>query len=108
MAANLLRQYYERIEEANRLFTAYKAGWKTDRGMVYVVFGVPGYVERTIEGEVWHYDYTEQDPAGRFVFERPLAYGTGDPFGHLVLVRRPAYEQAWTRAIARWRRGGVQ
>jgi len=107
VAANLLRQYYERVEEANRLFTAYKEGWKTDRGMIYVVFGAPEYVERTLEGEVWHYGYAEQDPAGRFAFERPLGYGGDDPFGHLVLVRQPVYERAWTRAIDRWRRGAV-
>lgn len=104
-AANLLRQYYERVEEANRLFTSHKEGWKTDRGMVYVVLGAPVYVERTIEGEVWHYGYAEQDPASRFVFERPFAHDRADPFGHLVLVRQPVYERAWTRAIERWRRG---
>ena len=107
VAANLLRQYYERVEEANRLFTSHKEGWRTDRGMVYVVLGAPAYVERTLEGEVWHYDVAEQDPSGRFEFERPLAYDRADPFGHLVLVRQPVYERAWTRAIERWRRGAV-
>lgn len=104
-AANLLRQYYERVEEANRLFTSHKEGWKTDRGMIYVVFGAPAYVERTFEGEVWHYAVAEQDPSGRFVFERPFAHDRADPFGHLVLVRQPIYERPWTRALERWRRG---
>ena len=103
VAANLLRQYYERVEEANLLFTSHKAGWKTDRGMLYVVFGAPEFVEVTFEGEVWHYSYDAEDPASTFVFQRADAYG--DPFGHYVLVRQPIYERNWTQAIDRWRRG---
>ena len=76
------------------------------RKALYVVFGAPAYVEQTFEGEVWHYDLTGQDAAATFVFERP-AYGRDAPFNHLVLVRQPVYERAWTRAIARWRRGEV-
>jgi GWxTD domain-containing protein len=105
VAQNLLRLYYERVEEANLLFTSAKAGWKTDRGMVYVIFGAPEYVEETIDGEVWYYGYGEQDPASTFVFERADYYGGRSPFGHYVLVRQPVYEQAWARALRRWREG---
>lgn len=107
VAANLLRLYYERVEEANLLFTSVKPGWKTDRGMVYVVFGAPGYVEETMEGETWYYGYGEQDPASTFTFERADYYGDGDPFGQYVLLRQPVYERAWTRAIDRWREGSA-
>ncbi|MEP0545898.1 MAG: GWxTD domain-containing protein [Rhodothermales bacterium] len=103
VASNLLRQYYERVEEANLLFTSYKLGWKTDRGMLYVIYGAPDYVEVTFEGEVWHYGYDPENPATSFIFER--VDEAGDGFGHYVLVRQPLYEQAWTRAIDRWRRG---
>ncbi len=106
VAATLLKTYYERVEEANRLFTSVKPGWKTDRGMVYVVFGAPEYVERTFEGEVWTYAYGTQDPASTFAFERADSYtGSATAFGHSVLVRQPAYERAWTRAVQRWREG---
>ncbi|MEM1041519.1 MAG: GWxTD domain-containing protein [Bacteroidota bacterium] len=106
VAANLLRTYYERVEEANRLFTSVKPGWKTDRGMVYVVFGAPEYVERTFEGEVWYYAYGAEDPASTFAFERADYYsGSADPFGHHVLVRQAAYERPWVRAVQRWREG---
>ncbi len=105
VAQNLLRTYYERVEEANRLFTSVKPGWKTDRGMVYVVFGAPEYVETTFEGEVWYYAYGADDPASTFVFERADYYGTADPFGHYILVRQPAYERAWVKAVQRWREG---
>lgn len=107
VASNLLRLYYERVEEANLLFTSHKAGWKTDRGMVYVIFGAPGYVEETFDGEVWYYGYGEQDAVSTFVFERADYYGDRSPLGHYVLVRQPAYERAWARALDRWRRGAA-
>jgi GWxTD domain-containing protein len=107
VASNLLRLYYERVEEANLLFTSHKAGWKTDRGMVYVIFGAPGYVEETFDGEIWHYGYGEQDAASTFVFERADYYGDRSLPGHYVLVRQPVYERAWRRALDRWRRGAA-
>ena len=36
-----MRRYYARVEEANLRFSAFKPGWKTDRGMVYVRYGEP-------------------------------------------------------------------
>ena len=106
VASNLLRLYFERVEEANLLFTSHKLGWKTDRGMVYIVFGAPGFVERTFEGEVWHYGYGEE-AASTFVFERADYYGAQRALQHFVLVRQPVYERTWARALDRWRRGAA-
>ena len=105
VAADLLRQYYERVEDANLLFTEAKAGWKTDRGMIYIIFGTPSYVEQTFEGAVWHYPSSTQDPASVFTFERVRGGATQDAFEHYVLIRQPIYERAWVRALERWRRG---
>lgn len=33
--------YYQRVEAANRLFTNYKEGWKTDPGTYYILYGPP-------------------------------------------------------------------
>jgi GWxTD domain-containing protein len=107
VAANLLRLYYERVEESNLLFTSHKSGWKTDRGMIYIIFGAPGYVEETFDGEVWYYGYGEQDAASTYVFERADYYSDRGPSGHYVLVRQPVYERAWARALNRWRRGAA-
>jgi GWxTD domain-containing protein len=107
VAQNLLRLYYERVEEANLLFTSYKPGWKTDRGMIYVIFGAPDYVEESLDGQVWYYGYGEQNPASTFAFERAGYRGDPSPFGHYVLVRQPVYERAWTRAVDRWREGAA-
>ncbi|UOQ72318.1 GWxTD domain-containing protein [Hymenobacter cellulosilyticus] len=40
-ARQLIRTYYGRVAAANQLFTAHKAGWMTDRGMLYIVLGAP-------------------------------------------------------------------
>jgi GWxTD domain-containing protein len=40
-AKEFIRNYYRRVEWANFYFTSYKEGWKTDRGMIYMLFGLP-------------------------------------------------------------------
>jgi GWxTD domain-containing protein len=109
-AADVLRRYYERVEEANLLFTTYKEGWKTDRGMVYVLLGPPEYVEPTPAEERWHYAYGSGEALSSFVFER-VSYSEGRPrpaFESWVLVRTSAYEEVWRRAVRRWREGQVR
>lgn len=106
-AADVLKRYYTRVEEANRLFSTYKAGWKTDRGMVYIVRGAPLYTEDRLDREVWHYSYSEADPAETFLFERVQAGGGSGPFQNHLLVREPHYQRTWTRIVDRWRDGEV-
>ncbi len=59
-----MEEYYSRVEYANEHFSHYQAGWKTDMGMVFILFGSPNNVERhpfDIDSkpyEVWaYYDY---------------------------------------------------
>lgn len=71
-------EYYARIAYANEHFAAGKAGWKTDRGHIYIAFGKAdnidshpsgGSYERPMEEgggntstypfETWHYRYIE-------------------------------------------------
>jgi GWxTD domain-containing protein len=107
VAANLLKLYYGRVEEANLFFTNYKEGWKTDRGMIYVVLGPPLYVENRIDSEVWYYSYGDRDPTRTFVFERVRAFQVDAYFDHFILQRRPYYHQEWNRAVEKWRNGTV-
>lgn len=55
-ARSAIRRYYNVVEQANILFTDFKPGWKTDRGMLYTVFGLPDEVYRTGNSEEWYYD----------------------------------------------------
>lgn len=56
-----LLEYYRRIEYANKNFSHYIEGWKTDMGMVYVYLGTPNNIDRhpfEIDSkpyEVWEY-----------------------------------------------------
>jgi GWxTD domain-containing protein len=42
----LMEEYYRRVDYTNRNFTTFRPGWKTDRGMVYIILGPPNEVER--------------------------------------------------------------
>ncbi len=101
-ARNLMKQYYTRVEEANLRFSAYKEGWKTDRGMIYVVFGPPGYIDYEFRKEIWVYDI-----GIRFIFQRVTPFKPDEPFENYLLSRSTAYEYYWDRAVARWRSGDV-
>lgn len=58
-AKSAIRLYYDGVEAANLLFTDYKPGWQTDRGMIYMIFGKPEQVTRTDNAEIWRYDTTQ-------------------------------------------------
>ena len=42
----IMQEYYERVDYANKNFSHFMEGWKTDRGNVYIVFGEPSNIER--------------------------------------------------------------
>ncbi len=51
-------QYYLRIAHANMTFGFGKtAGWKTDRGRIYIIYGAPDEVEQQGLAETWQYHY---------------------------------------------------
>ena len=106
-AAEALRTFYARVEEANRLFSTQKAGWKTDPGAVYVLFGPPDDVRPTPTGEAWTYRRRAAAPP-QVVFERTAEpFVEGSPVPVLTLRRDRAYEGAWRAARASWRVGRV-
>ena len=52
-ARTLIREYYTRVESANNYFTSYTEGWKTDRGIIYIIFGSPNVVYKNKSYENW-------------------------------------------------------
>lgn len=42
----LMNEYYKRINTANDRYSHYIDGWKTDMGMVYIIYGEPSNIER--------------------------------------------------------------
>lgn len=56
-AKKKLALFYMRVMEANNLFSNYKAGWKTDLGMIYILLGQPVTVQWQPTGLTWYYYY---------------------------------------------------
>ena len=107
LAAATVRAFYERVEEANRLFATYKDGWKTDPGMLYVLLGAPRYVEATPDGERWSYAVGGGQPSV-FVFERTAGrIYENAPFRVLTLERSRVYHDLLRRLQRQWRAGVV-
>lgn len=73
----LMEEYYARVAYANKNFGHYMEGWRTDMGMVYIIFGPPSNVERhpfdldSKPYEIWLYD--EQNR--QFVFIDASGFG---------------------------------
>lgn len=103
-AKDLIRAYYTRVEEANIFFSTYTEGWKTDRGMVHLVFGNPTSIKPSANGESWIYG-DEGNPASLIFYfkkiENPLS---GNVY---VLQRDPQYKQVWEQMVSSWRTGRI-
>lgn len=100
-ALTLIKRYYARVEEANQLFSLFNEGWKSDRGMIYIVFGSPGFVYRNSELEEWTYGEPGNPLSVRFyfhIFENSL--GVKD----YHLIRSEEYRRPWHLAVSNWRR----
>jgi GWxTD domain-containing protein len=77
-AANeLMEEYYWRVSRANQMFGSFRDGWETDRGEVFVRYGVPDQIERhpySINSqpyEIWYYHRHNR----RFVFVDEMGFG---------------------------------
>ena len=86
-ARSVINLYYERVEQANKQFTTFKEGWKTDMGMIYILFGPPWYVDRYLNTMEWSYSYDRNDPEYNFTFRRPNLKNEFFPFDNSLLQR---------------------
>jgi GWxTD domain-containing protein len=102
LGKDLIRRYYGRVTAANHLFAAHKAGWLTDRGLLYIVLGAPPSVRRLYNGEE-RWFYPEGSLGGgpiTYTFRpRPSTFAPD----YYELVRRPEYEMLWYAAVEKWR-----
>ena len=103
-AKELLKKYYGRVKEANKYYTSYTQGWKTDRGMIFIVFGSPTNIYKTSKGETWIYGVETSPNATRFVFNK-----TTNPFSDndYILERSQFFKDPYYTAVDYWRQGRV-
>ena len=101
-ARSNIRSYYNRIQEANQFFTSYVEGWKTDRGIIYAIFGPPNVIYKTLDSENWIYGEQNNVLSVNFTF-----YKVENPFtrNDFYLSRSPVYKSSWYRAVDSWRQG---
>jgi GWxTD domain-containing protein len=97
-AKKLIRSYFRGVEMANQYFSSYKEGWKTDRGMVYIVFGPPDEVYKFFDREVWEYDNSTYKASFDFVKSSSVF----DPDNY-VLIRDKKYRDVWYQVVDLWR-----
>lgn len=84
----LMNEYYRRINYANENFgSSLKEGWRTDMGMIYVLFGSPNDIERhpfdigSKPYQIWYY----------FEINRQFVFVDDTGFGDYRLIT-PVYE----------------
>jgi len=97
-AKNFMRNYFKRVEWANQYFTSYKEGWKTDRGMIYILFGLPEEVYKFNDREVWNYKSASLKATFNFAKSSTLF----DPDNY-VLIREKKFQETWYEKVDLWR-----
>jgi GWxTD domain-containing protein len=114
-ARELIRIYYTRVLYSNYYFTSYKEGWRSERGMIYIIYGPPDKVYKTADGESWGYKKTgiKSKWDGRFkvsdsylffTFKRRENIFSSNDF---YLSRSETLVTYWDKAVASWRKGIV-
>jgi len=100
-ARKIIKEFYSRIEAANYLFSSFKEGWKTDRGMIYIIFGPPNELIKTDTDETWVYVSNNRLPQVKFRFiKTDIIFSSS----HYTLIRDKKYDDIWFKVIDFWRK----
>lgn len=102
-AKQLLKIWYTRATHANLFFSTYREGWRTDKGMIYMVFGPPQIVKYTDGAERWTYTDRKRIKPVHFIFEKKKSISKN----HFELIRSFKYSAYWYNAIDTWRKGKI-
>jgi GWxTD domain-containing protein len=103
-ARDLIETYYTRVEEANYYFTSHIPGWKTDRGLIHMIFGNPKKIFRGPDYEKWLYGEENNLNSLSFTFNRNREAISDN---HFELARDMSYRTFWDRAVQSWRSGRI-
>jgi GWxTD domain-containing protein len=103
-AKELIRKYYGRVLESNKQFTSYQEGWKTDRGMIYIIFGAPNRVTKRKNVEIWTYGEAANSSTTTFSFFRIKNPFTDNDY---YLERNDLFKEPWYQAVDLWRQGKI-
>ena len=99
-----MKKYYTRVQDANIIFSSFKEGWKTDRGMMYIVLGPPNKVSKTKFQEIWTYGELNNRNSITFSFVKVINPFTDNDY---YLLRNEMLKDIWYQAVDAWRQGKV-
>jgi len=97
-ARTFMKNFFRNVELANIFFSSYKEGWKTDRGMLYLIFGLPDEVSKNAGNEIWTYKNRNNM---RFTFVK--SGSVYDPENY-VLLRDKRFTDTWFSLVDLWRK----
>jgi GWxTD domain-containing protein len=114
-ARELIRIYYTRVLYSNYYFTSYKEGWRTERGMIYIIYGPPDKVYKNPEGESWGYRkaevksswgtrYKVSEDYLYFNFRKKNSIFSDNDY---YISRSETLITFWEQAVAAWKKGVV-
>ena len=95
----------EALEEANASFSGLVEGWRSDRGMVHIVFGVPQRIRRDTWNEYWIYGEEGTANALTFHFRKRRTLLDDNAY---ELQRSIQFRSVWDRGVSNWRNGRVR
>lgn len=103
-AKSLIKIYYNRSVYANIYFSNTAEGWRTDRGMILIIFGLPNSVKKTDNQEFWYYYNSISGKSLKFTFTQKQRNNlTTDYF----LERNSDLYVHWKAAIKSWNSGEI-
>jgi len=100
----LIRIYYNRVIYSNLYFSSNKEGWKTDQGMIFILFGPPSRIQMTGSGESWYYWAKRKSKTVEYKFQREQ-----DAFSdqNMIWQRSTDSQMYLNEAIRSWKNGKV-
>jgi GWxTD domain-containing protein len=103
-AKELISIFFRRVNTSNTYFSTTVPGWRTDRGMIYIIYGKPSRVEKVGSSERWIYG--DENIPGSFSFL--FRYQKDNLSDNVLILQRDAlYRTSWEQAVNTWRQGRV-
>lgn len=106
-AQNVIALYYERVEEANKQFSNFKEGWKTDMGRIYILFGPPWYTNSSLDQVKWSYSHNLYEFESNFFFQSPRMKNPSFPFDSYLFLRNYQYFSIEYQQVQKWLSGSI-
>jgi GWxTD domain-containing protein len=103
-ARELVKKFYNRVQNSNEYFSSYIEGWKTDRGLIYIIYGPPNVVYKSSGSESWVYGEENNFNSLTFSFVKVINPFTDNDYR---LDRSQLFKTSWFNSVEMWRQGRV-